>query len=102
MITREKKIIHASAVGIVSNVALCGAKAVIGVLSNSIAIVLDALNNLSDALSSVLTLAGISLASRPADREHPFGFGRYEYLTTMTISLVILGAGIFSMVQSVG
>ena len=68
MITREKKIIHASAVGIVSNVALCGAKAVIGVLSNSIAIVLDALNNLSDALSSVLTLAGISLASRPADR----------------------------------
>lgn len=102
MITREKKIIHASAVGIVSNVALCGAKAAIGVLSNSIAIVLDALNNLSDALSSVLTLAGISLASRPADREHPFGFGRYEYLTTMTISLIILGAGIFSMVQSVG
>lgn len=97
---REKTIVRASAVGIGANVALCGAKAAIGLLSNSIAIVLDALNNLSDALSSVLTLAGISLANRPANRAHPFGFGRFEYLTTLTIALIILGTGIFSLVQS--
>ena len=100
ILTREKKILHASMVGIVSNIALCGAKAAIGILSNSIAIVLDALNNLSDALSSVLTFAGIRLAGRPANRNHPFGFGRFEYLTTMTIALIILATGVFSLVQS--
>ena len=100
ILTREKKILHASMVGIVSNIALCGAKAAIGILSNSIAIVLDAMNNLSDALSSVLTFAGIRLAGRPANRNHPFGFGRFEYLTTMTIALIILATGVFSLVQS--
>lgn len=99
-LSREKKILHASAVGIIANLALCASKAIIGVLSNSIAIVLDAVNNLSDALSSVLTFAGISLANRPANREHPFGFGRFEYLTTMTIALIILATGAFSLVQS--
>ena len=98
--SRERKILHASAVGIAANMALCAAKAVIGILSNSIAIVLDAVNNLSDALSSVLTFAGISLAGKPANRNHPFGFGRFEYLTTMTIALIILATGIFSLVQS--
>lgn len=98
--SRERKILHASAVGIAANIALCAAKAVIGILSNSIAIVLDAVNNLSDALSSVLTFAGISLAGKPANRNHPFGFGRFEYLTTMTIALIILATGIFSLVQS--
>ena len=97
---RERNIIRASAVGIGANVALCGAKAAIGLISNSIAIILDALNNLSDALSSVLVLAGISLANKPANREHPFGFGRFEYLTTLTIALIILGTGVFSLVQS--
>ena len=91
--SRERKILHASAVGIAANIALCAAKAVIGILSNSIAIVLDAVNNLSDALSSVLTFAGISLAGKPANRNHPFGFGRsYTHFEYGDLEVETLGA----------
>ena len=63
-------------IGIVTNVLLAAFKALVGVLSSSIAIVMDAVNNLSDALSSVITIIGTKLSQRPADRKHPFGYGR--------------------------
>ena len=63
---------------------------------NSIAIILDAVNNLTDVLSSVLTIVGTKLAAKGADKEHPFGHGRIEYMTTMAIAFIILGAGIGS------
>ena len=70
---REKMIIRTSLVGIMVNILLAAGKAGVGLLSNSIAIMLDAVNNLSDALSSVITIMGTKLAGRPADRDHPFG-----------------------------
>ena len=72
---RSQKIIRTSIIGIVANVLLAAFKAIVGVLANSVAIIMDAVNNLSDALSSVITIVGTKLSERPADREHPFGFG---------------------------
>ena len=73
---RSSQIIKTSIVGIVANVLLAVFKAVVGILASSVAIVMDAVNNLSDALSSVITIVGTRLSQRPADRQHPFGFGR--------------------------
>ena len=75
---RNAQIIRISVVGIVTNVLLAAFKAAVGVLASSIAIIMDAVNNLSDALSSVITIVGTKLSERPADRKHPFGFGRVE------------------------
>jgi len=75
---RNAQIIRTSVVGIVTNVLLAAFKAAVGVLASSIAIIMDAVNNLSDALSSVITIVGTKLSERPADRKHPFGFGRVE------------------------
>jgi len=99
--SRESVIVRTSAVGIVANMVLAGFKAAIGLLSNSIAITLDSVNNLSDAASSVITIIGTKLASKPADKKHPFGHGRIEYLSAMVIGLIILYAGITSLVESV-
>ncbi|MBQ3267768.1 MAG: cation transporter [Atopobiaceae bacterium] len=98
---RDVQIVRTSIVGIVANVALAAFKAVFGLLSNSIAIVLDAVNNLSDALSSIITIVGTRIASRRADRKHPYGHGRAEYLTTIVIAVIVLWAGITSLVESV-
>ncbi len=98
---RGKIIIRTSVVGIMANVFLAGFKAAIGILSNSIAIVLDAVNNLSDALSSVITIIGTKLAGREPDKKHPFGYGRIEYLSSLVISLIVLYAGITSFIESV-
>ena len=100
-IPREKIIIRTSMVGIVTNLCLAGFKAVIGVLSNSIAIVLDAVNNFSDAGSSLITIIGTKLAGKKPDKEHPFGHGRIEYLSAMLIAVIILYAGVTSLVESV-
>ena len=75
---RNAQIIRTSVVGIVTNVLLAAFKAAVGVLASSIAIIMDAVNNLSDALSSVITIVGTKLSERPADRKYPFGFGRVE------------------------
>ena len=75
---RNAQIIRTSVIGIVTNVLLAAFKAAVGVLASSIAIIMDAVNNLSDALSSVITIVGTKLSERPADRKHPFGFGRVE------------------------
>lgn len=98
---REERIVRAGLIGIGANVLLSAAKAAIGLLSNSIAVILDAVNNLSDAMSSVLTIVGIKLASKPADREHPFGHGRIEYLSTISVACLIIAAGGASLIESV-
>ena len=98
---RKKEIVRVSIIGIVANVALAAFKAAVGLLSNSIAIVLDAVNNLSDAASSIITIIGTKLAGKQADRAHPFGHGRAEYLTTIVVAVLVLWAGITSLVESV-
>ena len=98
---RSKQIIRTSVIGIVTNVLLAGFKALVGLLAHSVAIVLDAVNNLSDALSSVITIVGTKLSVRPADKEHPFGYGRVEYFTAIIISAIVLTTGITSLVESV-
>ena len=80
----------ASIKGIIGNVVLVIFKMIVGLASNSIAIILDAVNNLTDVLSSVLTIVGTKLAAKGADKEHPFGHGRIEYMTTMAIAFTSL------------
>ena len=98
---REKVIVRTSVIGILANLFLSGFKAAIGLLTNSIAIVLDAVNNLSDALSSVITIIGTKLAGRKPDKKHPYGYGRIEYITATIIAVIVLYAGITSLVESV-
>ena len=98
---RDKIIIKTSIIGIAANVFLAALKAVFGLLTHSIAIVLDAVNNLSDAASSVITIVGTKLAGKAPNKKHPFGHGRAEYLSAMLISVIILYAGITSFTESV-
>lgn len=98
---RNQEIIRTSVVGIVANVLLAAFKAAVGVLAGSIAIIMDAVNNLSDALSSVITILGTKLSERPADRMHPFGHGRVEYFSAIVIAIIVLAAGLSSLVESV-
>ena len=99
--TREKKIVQTSLIGILGNVLLVGAKAFIGFLANSISIITDAINNLSDALSSLITIVGTKLANKKPDKKHPFGHGRVEYLTSLAIAILILFAGGTAIYQSI-
>ena len=99
--TRSQKIIRTSIIGIAANVLLAAFKTAVGILASSVAIVMDAVNNLSDALSSVVTIIGTKLSQRPADREHPFGFGRIEYFSAIIIAVLVLSAGITSLIESV-
>ena len=98
---RDKIIIKTSIVGIVANIFLASFKAAVGIISNSIAVTLDAVNNLSDALSSVITIVGTKLAGKLPDKKHPLGYGRIEYLSAMLVSAIILYAGLTSLVESV-
>ncbi len=98
---RSSQIIRTSWIGIIANVLLAAFKAVVGLLASSVAIVMDAVNNLSDALSSVITIVGTKLSQRPADRKHPFGFGRIEYFSAIIIAVIVLSAGITSLIESI-
>ena len=98
---REKTIVRTSFIGIGANVLLAAFKAVIGIVSNSIAVTLDAVNNLSDALSSVITIIGAKLGAKDPDKKHPLGYGRIEYLSSMLVAAIVLYAGITSLVESV-
>lgn len=100
-LNRGKTIVRTSIIGIFANVFLAAFKAVIGLLSNSIAIILDAVNNISDAASSLITIVGTKLAAKSPDKKHPFGYGRIEYLSAMIISVLVLYAGITSFTESV-
>ncbi|MBQ2502072.1 MAG: cation diffusion facilitator family transporter, partial [Bacteroidales bacterium] len=99
--SRSAQIIRTSIVGIVTNVLLAAFKAIVGVISSSIAIVMDAVNNLSDALSSVITIIGTKLSQKPADRKHPFGYGRVEYFSAIIIAVIVLSAGVTSLIESI-
>lgn len=98
---REKTIVRTSVIGICANLILVGFKAVVGFLSNSIAIISDAVNNLSDALSSIITIIGAKLAGKAPDRKHPYGHGRIEYVASLLVSAIVLYAGITALVESV-
>lgn len=99
--TRDKTIIRTSFIGIGANVLLAAFKAAVGIVSHSIAVVLDAVNNLSDALSSVITIIGTKLAGKKPDKKHPLGHGRIEYLTALLVAALVLYAGITSLVESI-
>ena len=98
---RNKQIIRTSVVGIGVNLVLVAFKMAVGLAANSIAVILDAVNNLSDALSSIITIVGTRLAGRAPDKKHPFGHGRIEYLTGMLIAVIVLFAGLTSLKESV-
>ena len=98
---RNHIIVRTSIIGIAANLFLAAFKAAVGIFSNSIAVTLDAVNNLSDALSSVITIIGTKLAGRKPDKKHPLGHGRTEYISEMIVSAIILYAGITAFVESV-
>ncbi len=98
---RAKKITITSIIGIIANVVLVGVKATIGIISSSIAVVLDAVNNLSDASSSVITIVGTKLANKQPDKKHPYGHGRIEFISAFLIAILILFAGGTSLYESI-
>ena len=98
---RDKVIVKTSIIGIIVNVFLSAFKAVVGIIANSIAVTLDAVNNLSDALSSVITIVGTKLAGKAPNKKHPLGYGRIEYLSAMIVSAIVLYAGLTSLVESI-
>ena len=84
----------AGVVGIICNILLCLGKGAIGLVAGSVSIIADAVNNLSDAASNIISLLGFKLASKPADPEHPYGHGRYEYLSGLAVAILIVFIGI--------
>lgn len=99
--TREKTIIKTAVIGIVANILLASFKALVGFASHSTAMVLDAVNNTTDAISSIVTIVGTKLANRKPDKKHPLGHGRIEYLSEMIVAALILYAGITALFRSV-
>lgn len=98
---RQKVIIRTSVIGVIGNLLLALFKAAVGIFTNSIAIILDAVNNFSDMLSSVVTIVGIRLANKAPDRRHPMGHGRFEYLSTAIIAVIIIYIGITAIQESI-
>lgn len=98
---REKTIVKTSVFGILVNAVLVAFKMTVGLIAGSIAVVLDAVNNLSDALSSIITIIGTKLAGKKPDKKHPFGHGRIEYITSVIIAVIILLAGATAMKESI-
>ena len=98
---RQKVIVRTSIIGIAANIVLSAFKAFVGFATNSIAVTLDAVNNLSDALSSVITIVGAKLSNKLPDKKHPLGYGRIEYLSAMVVAAIVLYAGGTSAVESV-
>ena len=98
---REKEVIKTSIISIISNIILAAFKAFVGFFSNSIAIISDAINNLSDGFSSIITIVGTKLAGKAPDKKHPYGYGRIEYMTSLVVSGIVLYAGLTSLVESI-
>ena len=98
--SRREKIVKTSIIGIVVNLILVAFKAFVGIATNSIAITLDAVNNLTDALSSIITIIGAKLAGRAPDKDHPYGYGRIEYFSSVIIAAIVLWAGITALMES--
>ena len=98
---REKVIVKTSAIGIGANLLLVGSKATIGFLAGSISIVSDAVNNLTDVLSSVVTIVGAKLAAKRPNKKHPYGYGRIEFVTSSLIAMLIFLAGAMAIYESI-
>ena len=98
---RTKQIIKVSYKGIMLNLVLTILKGFVGSNANSISVILDAVNNLSDALSSIITIVGIKLSKKKADKKHPYGYGRVEYITSAIISFIIILAGVTALKESI-
>ena len=101
VVNRDKTIIKTSIIGIIGNLLLVGFKATVGFIAGSISIVMDAVNNLTDALSSVITIIGTKLSNKRPDKKHPFGHGRVEYITSTLIAALILFAGGLAIYESI-
>ena len=97
---RNRKIIQISVIGILVNLALVGFKAFVGIVTGSVAILMDAVNNLSDALSSAVTIIGAKLAGKAPDKKHPYGYGQLEYVSSVTVAVIILLTGFTSFTSS--
>lgn len=98
---RDRIILKTGLIGILVNFVLAGIKVLIGLLADSIAIILDGVNNLSDGIASVVTIIGNRLAGKAADKEHPLGHGRIEYMSTLIIAAIIIYAAITAAVESI-
>ena len=101
IVNREKTIIRTSVIGIIANIFLVGFKAFVGFVAGSISIIMDALNNLTDVLSSTITIIGTKLSNKKPDKKHPFGHGRIEYITSTIIAALILFAGGLAIYESI-
>ena len=99
--TREKEIIKTSFIGIIGNFFLVIFKAFVGIIAGSIAIIMDAVNNFTDALSSIITIIGTKLASKKPNKKHPYGYGSIEYITSTLIAMLILFAGAMAIYESI-
>lgn len=97
---RSKKIIQISIIGIIINLILVMFKAAVGTVTGSVAIIMDAVNNLSDMLSSVITIIGTKLAGKEPDKKHPYGYGQIEHISSVTIAVIVLIAGLTSFKES--
>lgn len=98
---REKKITQTGVIGILANIALATGKAIVGLIAGAVSIILDAINNLSDAISSIVTIVGIKLSKKKPTEKHPFGFGRIEYFSSIIISAIILATGVTSCYEAI-
>ena len=97
---RSRDIIRVSIIGVIGNLFLGAFKFIVGQVTNSIAIITDAVNNLTDSLSSIVIIVGTRLSEKEPDRKHPFGYGRVEYITTLIIGGLIMYAGITAFLES--
>ena len=98
---RENIVVRTSIFSIIANVILASFKVLVGLLARSIAIISDAVNNYSDALSSTLTIVGTKLAGKAPDKKHPYGHGRIEYITSFVVSVIVLYAGITALIEAI-
>lgn len=100
-LSREKKIVKASIIGIVTNIGLALMKLIVGIVTFSLSIILDAINNAGDALSSIVAIFGVKIGSKPADKGHPLGHGRAEYMSAIIIAGLIIAASFSSLFEAI-
>lgn len=101
MANRRKQIVKVSIIGVITNILLAGFKMLVGVIAGSIAIILDSVNNMTDVLSSVVTIIGAKLAAKRPDSGHPYGHGRSEYISALLVGLIIFVAGMMALAESI-
>ena len=98
---REKQITKTGFIGIIVNVLLAGFKATVGLFANAVSVILDAVNNLTDAISSIVTIVGVKLAKKKPTKKHPYGYGRIEYFSAIIVAAIVLFAGITAISESI-